>query len=571
MTVGNRYYRWTTQEALVRVQAYPVQYRRGMSAALSRARLLISLFAVGSLAVSAEAAVDTDTQTILRRLDVTLEVTQRPAWPAPPASELKVALIPQTGEPGRCIVSFGIPFGPHWLYDHELIRVLDAEGREIPAFTKPLAHWWLDGKQGSLRSVLVQFEAVFDGSSPRQVTVLWDRARTRSRPTITPIPETQTERLFQPAAGSGRAESYRYLCPAVLALLSPEWLCASLLAWQQIPISANRVAPWFDAHLAATFEGSLAGVSARRFSAHLFDRPATYAKIYARSGEAQHLLAALQAVEFYLRHLGSDGFFDLKPAKDVKYVFAEGFALMYMLTGDDRYVEGIGRALKAWPTFARIEYRGEGFWTERHHGFGMLAYLHAYELTGDPRLLALAKRYFEAVYHMQLNPGHGGEPDGAWPHTGTSHSDGASEHWVTSPWMSAFLADAIWKYWMLTGDSRCPVSLAMYAKFTQRHSVAPDGRSVAYLTASGGRGKTIRRGGASHNMEAAYLLGMGYYLSGGADRSLLRTIEALYPPLMDDDANSPPRKFTWRFRETSMLVWFLTQGPAARQSENKVR
>jgi hypothetical protein len=29
--------------------------------------------------------------------------------------------------------------------------------------------------------------------------------------------------------------------------------------------------------------------------------------------------------------------------------------------------------------------------------------------------------------------------------------------------------------------------------------------------------------------------------------------------MMADDANRPGRRFTWRFRETSMLVWFLTE------------
>jgi imidazolonepropionase-like amidohydrolase len=56
---------------------------------------------------------------------------------------------------------------------------------------------------------------------------------------------------------------------------------------------------------------------------------------------------------------------------------------------------------------------------------------------------------------------------------------------------------------------------------------------------------------------------MGYYLSGGQDDGLLRTIGTLWPPLMRDQANSPGRKFSWRFRETSMLVWFLANARPA--------
>ena len=44
-------------------------------------------------------------------------------------------------------------------------------------------------------------------------------------------------------------------------------------------------------------------------------------------------------------------------------------------------------------------------------------------------------------------------------------------------------------------------------------------------------------------------------------------IETLWPPIMEDGANAPARKFTWRFRETSMLVWFLTEAHARRPAE----
>ena len=123
--------------------------------------------------------------------------------------------------------------------------------------------------------------------------------------------------------------------------------------------------------------------------------------------------------------------------------------------------------------------------------------------------------------------------------------------------MSALLTDSIWKLWMITGDKRCPASLAMYAKFLERHAVTPDGRGVYYMANSPGRGKSINPEFPPHNMEACYILAMGYYLSGGADAGPLAKIATLWPPIMKDGANRPGRKFTWRFRETSMLIWFL--------------
>ena len=36
-------------------------------------------------------------------------------------------------------------------------------------------------------------------------------------------------------------------------------------------------------------------------------------------------------------------------------------------------------------------------------------------------------------------------------------------------------------------------------------------------------------------------------------------IRTHWPPILGDQANRPGRKFNWRFRETSMLVWLLQE------------
>jgi hypothetical protein len=394
------------------------------------------------------------------------------------------------------------------------------------------------------------------------VTLAWDRLREKSRLAATPVAQTLVRKRVELAAEDPDAASYEYDCPQVLALLPPEWLCASLLVWQQVPVAQNRIAAWYDRHLEEQISGSLRYVSGKAFDVHLFDRPATYAKIYVRTGEREHLLAALQAGDFYIQQLSPEGFFELKPSQDHKYVYTEGPAILYLLTGNERYREAVERAVKAWASHTHIEYRGSGFWTERHHGFGMMAYLHAYEVTGRPEYFEQARRFFEAAFALQTRPGENQQPDGAW-----SHKRDEGTGWLTSPWMSAFLADAIWKYWMLSGDVRCPASLAMYAKFIQKHAVTAEGRGVFYLASSPARGTSRTAEIGHHNMEAIYFLALGDYLSGGADDSFLAPIETLWPPMMRDNANRPGRKFTWRFRETSMLIWFLAETARARQPQ----
>jgi hypothetical protein len=140
-------------------------------------------------------------------------------------------------------------------------------------------------------------------------------------------------------------------------------------------------------------------------------------------------------------------------------------------------------------------------------------------------------------------------------HSAESHGDGIG--WTTSPWMSALLMDSIWKYWMLTADDRAPVSMAMYAKFISKYAITPDGKEVYYMAASPEAGKNVNPENPPHHVEACYMLAMGYYLSGEKNLDLLAKYQALWPLVMADDANRPPRKFSWRFRNTSMLVWFL--------------
>ena len=279
----------------------------------------------------------------------------------------------------------------------------------------------------------------------------------------------------------------------MLAILPADWMCASLLAWQQVPAKQNKSAPWFDQHLVQQFPGSLKYIASKSYESHLYDRPATYAKIYIRHGEEPYLLAALQANDFYIQHLGNDGFFDLKPgAGDFKYVYAEGSTLMYLLTGDDRFRQAVERGLLSWAKWKPVQYQGTGFWTERHAGTGMAAYLHAYELLGDPKLLDTARRYFEGVLAMQVKPLDGKPADGAWVHTAASHGDGNG--WTTSPWMSALLMDSIWKLWMFTGDNRCVASLAMYAKFIDKYAITSDGKRLYYMANSPERGKSSKPG-----------------------------------------------------------------------------
>ena len=49
----------------------------------------------------------------------------------------------------------------------------------------------------------------------------------------------------------------------------------------------------------------------------------------------------------------------------------------------NRYKQAVKRGLMSWAKWTpHSEYKGDGFWTERHVAFGLAHHLHAYELLG---------------------------------------------------------------------------------------------------------------------------------------------------------------------------------------------
>ena len=92
------------------------------------------------------------------------------------------------------------------------------------------------------------------------------------------------------------------------------------------------------------------------------------------------------------------------------------------------------------------------------------------QVTGREQYLADAKQQIDNVRDMQLSPPDQMNdcspalrlhPDGSWRHSSEHHGDG--EGFGSSIWMSTYLIDGIFQYWLLIGDGRCPDTLANYA------------------------------------------------------------------------------------------------------------
>src|SRR5262245_20380043 len=80
---------------------------------------------------------------------------------------------------GNETVSFGFPLPFGLLHDARKVRVVDEHGVELPAAVRSLEPWRIGGREGSIRSLLIQFKADFSQQKTQRVRVSFD-ARQRA-------------------------------------------------------------------------------------------------------------------------------------------------------------------------------------------------------------------------------------------------------------------------------------------------------------------------------------------------------------------------------------------------------
>src|SRR5262249_8872523 len=119
----------------------------------------------------------------------------------------------------------------------------------------------------------------------------------------------------------------------------------------------------------------------------LYDRSAGMYELYMRSGFATALREAIRSTDFYVNHLGADGFFTLKPG-DPKYSYNESLAYTYWLLGDNRMLAPISTVVSAFDGTATHWTPNLSFWTERNSGDKLLATEVGYEVTGSAAMKA---------------------------------------------------------------------------------------------------------------------------------------------------------------------------------------
>ena len=495
-------------------------------------------------------------------------------------------------------VAFGVPLPRGRLDDLDLVRVVDASGNELPSSAEQTLRWRNLGdarNPESVRAALVRTELEFDTSREQRIFVEIGTERTRALARPWPLAELRVD--IRAAANPdeyGPASSLTE--PAVYAAFEPEWLGAATLRTQMLPMGAAAAWQWYDeaqlgyAHTAVNDVADSVAVANRidyvtSAEPWQLDRASALWNVYVRTGDVKWLRHAHRATRFYADHIGPNGAFTLKTSyADLKYSYGLPLLIDYALTGDSSLLPTM-EAIAAFGSRYPETYRRElNFWTERHQAYALLAALTAWEATGEQRhaerAIAVAKATFRAAR----------EPAGDWPadgcvlHTIRQHEGDPDDRPACSPWMSALLGEAVWRYNVFAEDPEALEFLANLGTFLVRYGVrdisdahprlkglwAPwylASRDVQY-TDSGPwadiehqcdvAGLAARGAWAAQRLgrDAEPIIDLLERLVKGCRRNLEswhRTNDASKPAWR----LQPPRKFNWWFGTTSDLSWIV--------------
>ena len=471
----------------------------------------------------------------------------------PLGASVSVHLVPADGVSGSQRINFAVPLQPGQVADDSNLRVLQGD-QELASARRGLATY----ADGSLRSVQIQVELAVSGETDLEVRL--GEASTTDSLSLVPAETT----LVNPNGEEG---------PRVWAILPAAWLSASGFAGPLVPeadVATTPSAAWANlcdcdrwntqAFLDSGYETDRA--------VWLFDRGTALYRGYARRGDLGPLRSAYVETSMYRNRITGTGTATRNgvppdAADDVKYTYSQNLALHYLLTGDDRYrdsAEDIALGMsQLWPDPGYAG--GSDFWTERHAGFGLLAYVWAMIVSDDKasELRRLADEAVDAYLDMQRTypPDYTDSAARCFAHTADAHGEGGP-YFGCSPWMSAILADGLDEYARETDSTRSEAvraSLVALGRIIAQRGIQPDGRPYYFMGVA--TTENMLEEYNEHLGESAYLIGMAWSYSGQSDSALRSAADALVAKLGTDGEAPHVRSFNWQCRSAVQGPSFL--------------
>ena len=459
-----------------------------------------------------------------------------------------VQLVPQDGVVGVQRINFAIPFAAGQMPDVEEMQVTSG-GTPVDSGRRVLASW----PDGSARSIQVQFD--LDVGAGIEIVV---EIGTASDNTLGLVPVADTLVVADGTEG-----------PNVWALLPADLLSSSRFAGPQLPVgeAGGDASAWdskcdyeawgIDAFLA---EDDVTG-------SWLYDRGTALYRGYARTGELLALSAAYRETAIYVAGSSGAGADVTIPvpdaADDLKYHYAQHAALHYLLSGDDRfreYAESI--ALRVHDLWGDPGYGGGAdFWTERHAGFALLAYVTAAQVSDDMGAVfgGWADDAVAAYIAVQdgFPPGYDDPDARCFAHEAEAHGEDYG-YFGCSPWMSAILADGLDAYAReREGEQATAATNAIVelGRIVARDGRDGDGRPF-YWMGVGTDADEIDEF-EEHWGESAYVVAMAWWYDGRSDAELLAAADALVTGFATLGEIGQLRSFNWQCRSAVATPWYL--------------
>ncbi|MGE0764718.1 MAG: hypothetical protein AB7N80_15695 [Bdellovibrionales bacterium] len=502
-----------------------------------------------------------------------------PPGPAPSLSGLFVTL-PATGTTDVILhpsaqavgvsnqtVIFGLPFPRGAVSDANLIRVLDGAGQEIPAQVSAL-NFWRDFQNPaqiiSIRSVRIVLQRTFANTNPVTIRIQYGVSRNLNLAgNFVPTDYWQSIAVGPNPTEYPAAANVRE--PIVYATLSPQWMSQSLL--QTRTTTANSIAAYgvFDTAFLAHSNTVVTGAAYQTGSEPwLYDRAQTLYIAYFRTGDLVRLRHAHRAAQFYKANIGNNGAFAL--GGDAKYVYGQSMLYDYMLLADESLLAVIERATlphAGWPTNFSAN---TNFWTERNSAYALQAVLAAFDAVGTAAYATRARALFNSYFSMQQTPINNWLKNGCPLHTAAQHDPSEDlPAVVCSPWMGALLSEAVWKYYLLSGDNNALIYLADYADYIQAYALYSEGNVRLPYYGASSFGTTDPDGDREHACDVFGALARGFWAKRALARNaanLQADVTALLSSCQNNVSSSglsPLRKYSWWFGTNSDFAWFLTQ------------
>jgi hypothetical protein len=465
----------------------------------------------------------------------------------PPGTPVQVTLVRRPGVTGVQRVNFAVPLVRGQLSDEDKVRVL-AGTTELRAARRALARY----ADGSIRSVQLQVDT--------QASSL--EVRIDETPTTQALDRVPVSTTLDPADGTRG--------PRVWALLPASWLVASGVTGPTITEAAVEGGP-LDAFgtvcdYATNNVDKFLSLNSSR-DVWLYDRGTAMYRGYVRRGDLVTLESAYRETAIYRAGITGTGTSTRigvpTAADDLKYHYTQNMAIHYLLTGDERFRERAEdvatRITSLWssPGYAG----GSDFWTERHAGFALLAYVWT-SIVSDDRAAEFASRADAAVdaylsIQATYPTNYSDQNARCFAHHASAHGEGYGS-WGCSPWMSAILADGLDAYATeRTGNRRTAARTAIVklGRILAREGLDGGGKPFYWMGIGAGGDEVDYYD--EHWGEPAYAIAMAWHHGGRTEDNLRTTALALVASLKQRGRAPHLRSFNWQCRSSVAIGHYL--------------